>query len=302
MKNEFIPELSKSISSIGLGCVTFGREIDRLSSYKLMDFAFENGITLFDTAASYAEGASEEIVGSWLRDYHSSSEQRVIVSTKIKPPYTTENIIKSVNQSLKRLKKDCIEILYLHCWDSTIGHSNALKALDELIKSGNVKMLGVSNFNTEQLKKIIQLQKVHGFNILGTIQNNNNIAIRDISSDIIEICLSHNIKIVSYSPLGAGFLTGKYGSGVQEGSRFSVIPAHKDVYFNETSLSRLKKLEDISFLTGYGKTHLALNWAMHRPFISSVLVGARSTEHLVQALKANEFNNQEVLEQLDSIY
>ena len=301
MENEFIPELSKSISSIGLGCVTFGREIDRVSSYKLMDFAFENGITLFDTAASYAEGVSEEIVGSWLSD-RTSSWEAVIVATKIKPPYTPENIIFSVNQSLHRLNKEFIEILYLHSWDYTAEFSNALKALDDLIKSGKVKMLGLSNFNAEQLRKIIRLQEIHGFTRFGIIQNNNNIAIRGITNDVLEICHSNNIKIVSYSPLGAGFLTGKYRNGIQEGSRFSVIPAHKTIYFNETSLRRLKKLEEISLLTGYTTTHLALSWAMHKPFISSVLVGGRSIQHVVQAFKAKEFNNQKVLEQLNLIY
>ncbi|MGN6602856.1 MAG: aldo/keto reductase [Ginsengibacter sp.] len=302
MKSVFIPELSKSISSIGLGCVTFGREINEASSYELMDFAYENGITLFDTAASYGEGASEEIVGRWLGDRHSSAKEKVIVSTKIRPPYTPENIVFSVEQCLNRLNKNCIEILYLHSWDYTIEFSNALKALDDLIELGKVKMLGVSNFNAEQLRKIIHLQKIHGFSVLGTIQNNNNVAIRDITDDIVEICLAQNIKIVSYSPLGAGFLTGKYNRGVEEGSRFSVIPEHKGIYFNQTSLSRLKKLEEFSLLTGYTTTDLALSWAMHKPFISSVLVGGRSIQHLIQAFKAQEFNNQKVLEQLDSIY
>ena len=298
MERTLIPLINKSFSTIGLGCVTFGREIDQQASFSLMDYAIKNGITFFDTAAAYGDGASEEFIGSWMADRHSASDS-ILVSTKVLPPYTPKKIIGSVDQSLKRLGTDAIDLLYLHRWDSSIETLDALNTLNDLIKIGKVKMLGVSNFNAEQLGTVIRLQKDNGFELFRTIQNNNNFAVSGITKEIVQICVDHDIKIVSYSPLGAGFLTGKYKNGVKEGTRFSLIKGHQDIYFNETSFQRLNKLQKISALTGYSTWHLALTWALHQPYITSVLVGGCSTKQLEQAFSALAFYDTDIFNELE---
>jgi len=291
---------NKSVSAIGLGCVTFGREIDQDTSFEMMNYAASAGITLFDTSPSYGEGVSEEIVGSWL-SRHPLNCHKISVSTKIQPPFDPSNILDSVDQSLRRLKMNKIDIVFLHRWDAAVETLATLKSLDDLRKSGKVGMLGASNFSIDQLETIIGLQKKHGFHTLKFLQNNNNLVIRDINPDLEKFCLNNDIKIITYSPLGAGFLTGKYKGGVKEGTRFSVIKGHQDIYFNETSFKRLEQLQNLSFRTGYKPFYLALAWALHRPNIASVLVGGRTTEQLEQAMSALNFNNADILNELELI-
>lgn len=300
MERTLIPFINKSFSAIGLGCVTFGREIDRHDSFSLMDYAVENGITFFDTASAYGDGASEKIVGSWLTNRRPVSDS-ILIATKILPPYNPKTIIESVNQSLERLGTNAIDLLYLHRWDAAIEDIDALSTFNDLVKMGKVKMLGVSNFNVEQLRKIIRLQKANGFDLFRAIQNNNNFAVRDINKEIVQTCVDNDIKIITYSPLGAGFLTGKYKNGVEDNTRFSLIKGHQDIYFNEVSFHRLNQLEKVSTLTGYSTSHLALSWALHQPHVTSVLVGGRSIKQLEQAFSALNFYDPDIFNELASV-
>lgn len=300
MERTFMPLINKSFSAIGLGCVTFGREIDRQDSFSLMDYAVEKGITFFDTAAAYGDGASERIIGEWIADRRPASGD-ILVATKILPPYNSKVITESVNQSLTRLGTDAIDLLYLHRWDAAIEDIDALSTFNDLVKMGKVKMLGVSNFNVEQLRKIIRLQKANGFDLFRAIQNNNNFAVRDINKEIVQTCVDNDIKIITYSPLGAGFLTGKYKNGVEDNTRFSLIKGHQDIYFNEVSFHRLNQLEKVSTLTGYSTSHLALSWALHQPYVTSVLVGGRSVKQLEQAFSALNFYDPDIFNELASI-
>lgn len=300
MERTLMPLINKSFSSIGLGCVTFGREIDRQASFSLMDYAVEKGITFFDTASAYGDGASEKIIGSWIADRRPVSGS-ILIATKILPPYTSEKIIESIEQSLKRLGTDAIDLLYLHRWDATIEDGDTLNIFNDLIKTGKIKILGASNFNAEQFERVIRLQKDNGFDLFSAIQNNNNLAVRDINKEIVQICIDRDIKIVTYSPLGAGFLTAKYRNGVEGNTRFSLIKGHQDIYFNESSFRRLNQLQKVSALTGYSPSHLALAWALHQPHVTSVLVGGRSREQLAQAFSALTFYDPHIFNELELI-
>lgn len=300
MERTFKSHIHKSFSTIGLGCVTFGREIDRQTSFSLMDYAIENGLSFFDTAAAYGNGASEKIIGSWIADRRSISDS-LLIATKILPPYTPEKIVESVDQSLERLGTEAIDLLYLHRWDDTIEDIESLRTLNDLIKNGKIKMLGASNFNAGQLERSIQLQENNGFDLFKTIQNNNNFAVRDINEEMIKISVDHDMSIVTYSPLGAGFLTGKYNNGVADNTRFALIKGHQDIYFNTSSLQRLNRLQRISALTGYSTSHLALVWALHQPYTTSVLVGGRSIEQLKQVFPALSFYDPDIFNELELI-
>lgn len=289
---------AKELSKIGLGCVTFGREIDEESSNMMMDYAYEKSISFFDTAAAYGNGVSETIVGKWLSK-HSSKKACTVVATKILPPYDAANIEKSVNESLTRLRTDSIDLLYLHRWDYTLERSGALEALNKLITSGKIQALGASNFTTEQLSNILSQQIKNDLKPFQFIQNNHNLAVSDVSFEFKQICLQHNIDIVTYSPLGAGFLTGKHTSGVQSGTRFDLLPGHQDVYFNERAYARLEKLQEVALSTGHTAAHLALSWALHQPGVASVLIGGRSTAHIDQGISAMAFNDPAIFASLE---
>lgn len=294
--DHYKPESSKP----GLGCVTFGREIDELASFQIMDYAYLKGIREFDTAVAYGNGLSESIVGKWLQ-VQGTLDETIIISTKILPPYTPEQIKLTVDESLRRLRKERVDVLYLHRWDESLFNSEAWILLDKLVKGGKVNNIGVSNFNTEQLDYAINIQKDLGLSGIGYLQNNNNFAVSDLNEVMKETCRINNIRIVTFSPLGAGFLTGKHLKQVQEGSRFAKMPAHQLIYFNEGARQRLYKILKIADLTGYSAVHLALAWAFHQKDIYSVLIGGRTIEHLDQAFAAREFYSAKIFSELESV-
>lgn len=256
--------------SIGLGCVTFGREIDEAASFTLLDHAVARGVTHFDTASAYGGGASEKILGKWLA---SRKPEGITIATKILPPYDRIDI----TDSLRRLGVEQIDLLYLHQW-----HDTALQ-LDSSLDGLAVKQLGASNFTLEQLQAAGPRIRV--------VQNNHNLAVSDVTDSLRDYCAANEIAIVTYSPLGAGFLTSKHQNGVQAGSRFEIIPGHQQVYFHESAYQRLAKLEAIAKRTGHSQAHLALAWALHQPGIDTVLIGGRSPAHLDQAFAALAFDD-----------
>ncbi len=286
-------------SKIGLGCVTFGREIDEETSHTLLDYALERGITFFDTAAAYADGASETIIGNWLAS-RCPAPERLTIATKFQAPFTPERVSSVVNESLSRLGVSALDLLYLHQWDETADSLEFLSALDRVVSDGRVKVLGVSNYKGKQLERALALQDRHGLKRFSVLQNNFNYAVRDIDSEYLSFCESEKIAVVTYSPLGAGFLTGKHRNGVEPGSRFDLIPGHQDVYFHEEAEKRLARLEALAKQSGHSQAHLALSWAMHQRGIDTVLVGARTTAHLDQALAAEKFDSTKLFMSMDS--
>lgn len=264
---------------IGLGCVTFGREIDESASFALLDHAWECGVRHFDTAAAYGGGASETILGKWLA---SRKPEGITVATKILPPYDRIDI----TPSLKRLGVEQLDLLYFHQWHETTLHA------DSALEGLPVKQFGASNFNLEQLRAVGSLFTV--------VQNNHNLAVSDVSDEFRTYCAANGTSIVTYSPLGAGFLTGKHQNGVQAGSRFEIIPGHQQVYFHESAYQRLAKLQAVAKRTKHSQEHLALAWALHQPGIDTVLIGGRSPAHLDQAFTAMNFDDAAVLSQLTS--
>jgi aryl-alcohol dehydrogenase-like predicted oxidoreductase len=289
----------KCLSKIGLGCVTFGREIDQKASFELMDYAVAHGIHFFDTAAVYGKGASEEIIGAWLKS-RSAVAKNIVVATKILLPHQPESIARSVDESLQRLKVDAIDLLYLHNWHISAETPDTLFAFDQLIQKGKVKALGASNFNGMQLSRVLDLQIKNNFSCFRFIQNNHNLAVSNLDRQLMVACKDKDISVVTYSPLGAGFLTGKHKRVVQPGSRFDLVPGHQDIYFNEHASGRLQNLETVAKSTGHSAVHLALAWALHQPAITSVLVGARHTGHLEQALAASAYNDPVVFSMLEA--
>ena len=290
MKTTVITSANLRVSQIGLGCVTFGREIDEAAAHRLLDHAYARGVNFFDTASAYSQGASESIIGRWMAS-RCPAARSVTVATKILPPYEPARINETIGASLQRLGLAAIDLLYLHRWDATAESPDVLAALDALVQTGKVRALGASNYNLPQLETALALQEWHGLTRFSVVQNNHNLAVRDVSAEFRQFCAARQIAIVTYSPLGAGFLTGKHRHGVQSGSRFDLVPGHQDVYFHEEAWQRLARLESVAVRTGHSQAHLALAWALHQPGVASVLVGGRAPAHLDQALAAQAFDD-----------
>lgn len=287
-------------NKIGLGCVTFGREIDEHDAFRLMDYAVANNIALFDTAAAYGSGASEKIVGNWLKQ-NPTLRKSVCICTKIIPPYTAQQIHQSVNDCLIRLQTGYIDVLYVHRWDEQLANYESWLALHALLQQGIIKNIGVSNFNYSHLVNtlILLADKPESIKI-HYLQNNHNLAVSDIGADIKMLCKENDIRIVTFSPLGAGFLTGKHLNGVQKSSRFDIMPAHQNIYFTPQAQSRLSKLMEVSARTGYPPEFLAMAWATHQPEVYAVLGGGRTPAHLQLAIDARHFYDEQIFAELES--
>jgi aryl-alcohol dehydrogenase-like predicted oxidoreductase len=287
-----------SFPGLGLGCVTFGREIDRPSSYAMMDHALKHGLTFFDTAAAYGSGASEEIVGQWIAER--DARAKIVLATKILPPYSPGAIEASVSASLQRLGLPSVDVLFLHRWDESAVQPDVLRALHGLVADGRVGLLGASNYSTAQLERTLDLQSELMLTPFRSLQTIHNFAVRSVDASTRALCSRAQVAIVGFSPLGAGFLTGKHEAGVQPGSRFDIIPGHQNVYFNDLARHRLARLKDVAARSGLPLTQLALAWAIQQAPVATVLVGGRTPAHLDQALEARAFSAPDVLRELDA--
>ncbi|MBS0661654.1 MAG: aldo/keto reductase [Verrucomicrobia bacterium] len=285
----------KPVGGISLGCATFGREIDEAASRELMDYALGRGVTLFDTAAAYGAGESERIVGRWLADRR---PERLVVATKLLPPYDPAKLEGQFAESLRRLGLESVDLLYLHHWHATAELPGTLQVLDQLVRTGRVRALGASNFSAAQLDSALSHQDRLGLARFAVVQNNHNFAVSDLTPEFLALCAIHRITVVTYSPLGAGFLTGKHRAGVQAGSRFALVPGHQDIYFQEAPRRRLAELEAIAARHHRGLAELALAWALRTPGVDTVLIGGRGRAHLDQAFAAQAWRDPKVLADL----
>ena len=276
------------VSPIGLGCVTFGREIDEQTSCAILDHATDRGITLLDTAAAYGEGASEAILGRWFQ--RQAERDRVILATKVSGRLSRARVTESVEASLRRLGIDRIDLLQAHDWDPETPLEETLEAFDLLMQRGLVRAWGCSNWSVSQLNETRSLAQDNGWASLSSVQPIYNLIDRRIEHELLGVCTAERVGVISYSPLGAGFLTGKYrrGGHVPTGTRFDVKPAHRDIYFTDHGFGIVQSLRAASQEAGRSMAQLALAWVLRRRTITSVLVGARTPQHIDQAFEAME--------------
>ncbi len=275
-----------NVSSIGLGCVTFGREIDEATAFSVMDHARSRGINLFDTAEAYGGGASETIVGRWLKEGNNRAE--TIVCSKVSGNLTAERILTSVEASLRRLDVETIDLFQLHRFDPDVPMEEMLEALNQIVQKGQARYIGCSNFAAWQLAKALWKQEVNGWARMESVQPPYSLADRNIERELLPLCADQQVGVISYSPLGAGFLTGKYRreGEVPKGARFDVMPGHQAIYFTDAGWRVVEGLRAKSEEMGTSMPHLALAWAIGQPGITSALIGARNIAQVDQAFEA----------------
>lgn len=296
------------VSRIGLGCVTFGREIDEAQSFRLLDHAFEKGINLLDTSEAYGGGqaeayrrahglpgnlavsdemhSSEKIIGRWLRS--TGVRERIVIQTKVTREYTRAHLREALNASLDRLGTDRVDLYLFHSFDPGTPLEEAMTAMAEVIGSGAVRVGGCSNFSTDQLRFANEIAANAGLPRLETIQPVYNLVRRGIERDLLPLCNSTGVAAVIYSPLGAGFLAGKYTAdgAFPRRTRFDLIPDHANQYFSEENFRTVDRLRVLSERLGVSMVQLAMNWVVHKPSIAGVLIGARSVAHIDNAINA----------------
>jgi aryl-alcohol dehydrogenase-like predicted oxidoreductase len=298
------------VPRLGLGCATFGREIDQADSFALMDYAAEQGMNLFDTAEAYGGGqsreyrkaafqvedvrevsgerhSSEKIIGRWLRA--SGARKQVILLSKITTNFTRAHVREALAASLERLQTDYLDVYMFHSFDPATPAEEALAAMDEAQGSGLIDCAGCSNFSGQQLRDALDVSRRLGLRRLEVVEGICNLVAREAETDLLPLCRDEQIGFLGYSPLGAGFLSGKYSgdrNSFPEGSRFHVIPGHADVYFTERNFHVVDELRRSAERMGVPPLRLAIAWVLAHPLVTTVLCGARNTSQLDNALAA----------------
>ena len=303
-----------TIGRVSLGCTTFGREIDEDTCFEIMDHAVENGVTLFDTAEAYGGAqakeyrrhylgtddvrevsgeshSSEMIIGRWLKARNCRDE--IVLCTKVTTNHSRAHVAEAIDASLERLQTGFVDIYMYHSFDADTPVDERVAAMDEVVSSGKARFAGCSNYDAAQLRESLDTSQRLGLRGFEIIEPNYNLAVRDIEEETLPLCREHNIAVMSYSPLGAGFLTGKYTpnrDAFPERTRFHVIPGHADIYFSESNFEKVERLRALSERTGLPMTRLAMGWVFQNPDVSTVLAGVRTKAHLDNALAAESMD------------
>lgn len=281
------------VSRIGLGCVTFGREIDDATSSAILDRALAHGITLLDTAEAYGpplpdgsrSHASEQTLGRWLADRR--CRDRVVIETKITPPLTRERIASGIDAALRRLRTDVIDLFLFHAPDPKTPIAESLSAAADAIAAGKIRHVGCSNFTAPQLAAALDADPA--LPRLAVVQTNYNLAMRAAATELFPLCSSRGVGLQTYSPLGAGFLMGKYSAdrgAMPAGTRFAIAPAHADLYFHADKFEQARRLERLAAETGRSRAELAIAWVLKHRAIDNVLAGARDPSQVDAAVRA----------------
>lgn len=281
------------VSPICLGCMTFGRELDAAGAAPIIRRALDAGINFFDTADVYGRGASEEITGAALKGVR----QRVVITSKVYGQMgdapndrgaSRYHILESVENSLRRLQTDHIDLYQIHRFDPDTPLEETLRTLDDLVRAGKVRYLGCSNFAAWQVIKALRISDREHFVKFVSVQPRYNLVFRDPEIDLLPMAASENLAVIPYSPLAGGFLTGKYkrGEPAPEGTRLSTAPWYQDVYAKDKNFRVVDALSRYAEASGTPKEQLAMAWVMSHPAVTAPIAGARTIEQLDTAIAA----------------
>jgi aryl-alcohol dehydrogenase-like predicted oxidoreductase len=269
---------SLDVTVAGLGCNNFGWRIDAAATLTVVNAALESGINFFDTADIYDTGRSEEFLGHALGNRRKS----VIVATKFgmkmgegKEGARPEYIREAVEDSLRRLGTDYIDLYQLHRPDPNVPIADTLGALDPLVKAGKVREIGASNFTAEQIREAEAAVRPGAARFV-SVQNNYSMFHREPEDGVIAECQRYGIALIPYFPLANGLLTGKYRSGqpLPKGSRGDAGWGPK--VFTEENLKIAGELADFAGSRGHTLLELAFCWLLAQPTVASVIAGATS--------------------------
>jgi aryl-alcohol dehydrogenase-like predicted oxidoreductase len=282
------------VSAVGLGCNNFGQRLDVEGTRKVIFKALDVGITLFDTADVYGNrGGSETAMGEVLGD----RRKDIVLATKfamdmddagVKKGASRRYIMKAVEDSLKRLKTDYIDLYQQHRYDPLTPIEETLRALQDLVSQGKVRYIGCSNLPAWRVAEAALVAKAINVPAFASIQDEYSLVVRDIEKELQPAAKAYNLGILPYVPLASGLLTGKYAASgdAPAGTRFALVPRLRDRYVNEKNVGITEKLKAFATERGHTMLELAFSWLASREQVSSVIAGATKPEQVEQNAKA----------------
>ena len=284
------------LSVLGLGTMTFGDECDEQTSHAILDEYAAAGGRFIDTADVYSHGVSEEIIGKWLAAH---PEYEMVIATKARFSMGEApdergagraHLIKALDASLRRLGVDVIDLYQMHAWDPEVPIEETLGALDGFVKAGKVRYIGVSNYLGWHLERALQVARREGWSEIVSLQPQYNLLAREIELDVLPAALDNGLGILPWSPLGGGWLTGKYSQADRPtgATRLGEDPERGveayDLRNNPKTWEVLAAVSSIAEDHGVPMSQVALNWLTYRPGVTSVLIGCRTLRQLAENL------------------
>ena len=306
MKYKLLGKTGVEVSELCLGTMAFGGAADKKESSKMFNVCRDAGINFFDCANVYEKGLSEKILGDLISD----SRDQVIITSKVYFPMgkdvnarggSRKHIMSAVHESLKRLKTEYIDIYFLHRFDDFTPIEETLRAMDDLVSSGKILYLGASNFAAWQVAKALGVSEKNGWSRFECIQPMYNLVKRQAEVEILPMALSEEVSVISYSPLGGGLLSGKYGVNKQpkdgrliENKMYAERYSDPNMYQIAENLILLAKEQNCSPIS------LAIAWVASHPAITAPIIGGSNAEQLEPSLKSLDISMNEELHNLIS--
>lgn len=292
MQTHFLGNTGLQVSELCLGTMTFGAEADQPASHRILDDFVEAGGTFIDTANVYTSGASEEIVGRWLKG---RDRDDLVIATKVYgeagpglPPRGAgrKHILAEVEASLRRLQTDYIDLYQIHVFDDATPFEETLSTLDTLITSGKVRFIGASNYTGWQLQKSLDLSRQHGWEPYVSLQPLYNLLDRGAELELLPVCRAEGVGVVAWSPLSSGWLSGKYSRAGGRPGNTRVSAEDWERRNTERTWRVIDTLRDVAAEVGHSPAQTALRWVAQQPGLTAPIIGARTPEQLADNLGA----------------
>jgi aryl-alcohol dehydrogenase-like predicted oxidoreductase len=290
------------VSRICLGCMSYGVPERGSHPWSLPEEqgrpffrrAIELGINFFDTSNSYSDGTSEEITGRALRDFTRRDE--VIIATKVYFPtrkdpngrgLSRKAILTEIDASLRRLGTDFVDLYQIHRWDYTTPIAETLEALHDAVKAGKVRYIGASSMHAWQFCKSLYLADLHGWTRFVSMQDHYNLLYREEEREMLKLCLAEGVGVMAWSPLARGLLAREWQKGSAT-KRAESDPYARKLYGQTEEADRkvIERVGEIAARRGIPRAQVALAWLLHKPAVTSPIVGATKPQHLEDAVAA----------------
>jgi aryl-alcohol dehydrogenase (NADP+) len=293
------------VTEICLGTMTFGHQCDEPTSFAILDRAAERGVRFLDTADVYpvppipdTAGRSEEIVGRWLQgkrdDFVLATKCRMRVGHGINDQgLSRRHILRAVDDSLRRLRTDFIDLYQLHSPDPDTPLDETLHALDDVVRQGKVRYLGCSNYPAWQVALALGTSERRGWARFDCVQPRYNLLYRDIESELLPLCRDQGLGVIAYNPLAGGFLSGKYRAEdpPPPGTRFTLGQTgdlYRHRYWQQAQFEAVERLRKALRPGGRSMVQVAVAWVLAQPGVTAAIVGASRPEQLDDSLAAVE--------------
>ena len=305
LKTRALGRTGVQVTELCLGTMTFGFQCDEETSFAILDRAYEGGIRFIDSADVYPLGGSletvgrtEQIVGRWLQDRN--SRDSIILATKCAGAMgsapndsglSRHHIIRAVDESLRRLGTERIDLYQVHSFDPHTPIDETLRALEDLVRSGKVSYIGCSNYPAWRLGQALAASDKLGIARYDSVQPRYNLLYREIETELLPFCRTEGLGVIVYNPIAGGFLSGKYKKGEDpwEGSRFLLGTAsrrYQQRYWHDPQFDAVDAFRQAVEARGHAAASVAVAWVLAQPGITSAIVGASTAEQLSAPLDA----------------